>query len=508
MASVARRVRNSAWTDLLIASNDLAIVQQLQEAIGARSVGVTRISPHLSAAREAFRERPFSALVLDLRLESGADEMANFLREIAARGMHRPAVFAIGDLGYDLAWAHLADQVIDARLSWPLDADQIAASIQNREPRLPEPVGSNDTQPWTREAGGRRYVAHTPSMRQTLDHLVMMATHDVTLLLVGETGTGKKTIARMIHDLSPRRDEPFVSMPCGSVPAADIESELFGCTYPSRLAARKGQHDAARTGHIEAAELGSLFLDEIDLLGPTQQAKLLRLIETGEYQSVGSSETRRSSARLIVASNVDLKSLMERSEFRADLYYRLNVLEFHLPPLRERPHDIVPMTLGFIDEFCKQHQVHIARIHPEFLEILKSYRWPGNIIELKNHIRRAVLFCRTEELSPGDLAPQLLAAVPASQPTEEHPRVAISLFEQVATTEQEILQDALRAHNFRRTATAQALGISRVGLYKKMKKYGMLTTSKETDAVANESHAERSLPIRKAVSRNLLKSPK
>jgi DNA-binding NtrC family response regulator len=233
--------------------------------------------------------------------------------------------------------------------------------------------------------------------------------------------------------------------------------------------------DRDKLGKFEAAKGGTLLLDEIDVLGPNQQAKLLRVIETGEFEQVGSNETRTSRARLIAASNVDLKELMEQEEFRADLYYRLSVLEFRIPPLRQRPLDIVPLTLDFVAEFAASHGVTIRRVHPEFLAALKQYDWPGNIRELKNHVRRAVLFCRNEELSADDLAPSVLRA--AERSTAATCLFPSTLSEKVALSEREILEQALREHGNKRTATAQSLGISRVGLYKKMKKYGMISSN-------------------------------
>jgi two-component system response regulator AtoC len=171
---------------------------------------------------------------------------------------------------------------------------------------------------------------------------------------------------------------------------------------------------------------------------------------------------------------------MDRKEFRADLYYRLNTLEFRIPPLRERPRDVVPLSLDFIDELCSAHGVRIRRVHPDFLACLKGYSWPGNVRELKNHMRRAVLFSREGELTPNDLAAHLVEAT-RSQPSEEGatPGEGLSssgatLAEKVAANERAMLERALEENKHNRTATARALGISRVGLYKKMKKHGMI----------------------------------
>jgi len=198
------------------------------------------------------------------------------------------------------------------------------------------------------------------------------------------------------------------------------------------------------------------------------------VIETGEFELVGSNETRHADIRLVAASNVDLADLMQREVFRADLYYRLNVLQFRIPPLRERPADIVPLALDFVEEFCRDYQLSIRRIHPEFLRSIKRYNWPGNIRELKNHVRRAVLFCKQGELTPNDLPEVIRQAGQQAVKSEPVLEIPQTLSQRVATDEQRILEQALREHGFHRSDTAKALGISRVGLYKKMKRYGIL----------------------------------
>jgi transcriptional regulator with PAS, ATPase and Fis domain len=306
-------------------------------------------------------------------------------------------------------------------------------------------------------------------MFQILEHLTRVASHDVTILLVGETGTGKTTVARMVHDLSHRVDEVFLALACGALPPELVESEVFGHVRGSFTGAERNKE-----GKFEVADRGTLLLDEIDCLDQIQQMKLLRVIETGEFERVGSNETLKTNTRLIAASNVDLKTLVEAGKFRPDLYYRLSVLEFKIPPLRDRPFDIVPMTMVFIDEFREKHGIDIRRIHPEFLERLRYYHWPGNIRELKNHVGRAVLFSHHGHLTPADLAPTILESPENGASRNSSFRTGTTLSDKVANTEQELLSKALEEHGNNRTATAKALGISRVGLYKKMKKYGMI----------------------------------
>jgi transcriptional regulator with PAS, ATPase and Fis domain len=185
-------------------------------------------------------------------------------------------------------------------------------------------------------------VTFTPEMFEILDELKVAARHEVTVLLIGETGSGKTYLARLIHELSERRDQRFCTVACGALPPDLIESELFGYVKGAFTGA-----DKDREGKFAAAGKGTLLLDEIDALTPEQQAKLLRVIETGEYEQVGSNETKRSEARLVVASNYNLEDLVKQGTFRTDLYYRLNILSFRLLPLRERPWDIEYLARRF-----------------------------------------------------------------------------------------------------------------------------------------------------------------
>jgi DNA-binding NtrC family response regulator len=348
---------------------------------------------------------------------------------------------------------------------WAADEDRLAALQRILDSPRAHPV------PRRFEAGGSELMiwTYTPAMFPVLENVLRVSHHDVTLLIVGETGTGKTTMAKFIHVNSPRRDRPFQTLACGALPADLIESELFGHARGAFTGA-----DRNKMGRFQAAGRGTLLLDEIDVLDPKQQSKLLRVIETGEFEMVGSTETKMSEARLIVASNVDLESLTESARFRADLYYRLNVLEFPLMPLRERPLDVVPLAMSFVREFCSQHAVAIRGIHRSFIEAVRRYPWPGNIRELKNHVRRAVLLCEQSDLAAGDLSPNITRAQFTESGSETAgPGRGWTLSDRVAQSEKEMLEEALRAHNDNRTATAKALGLSRVGLYKKLRRFGI-----------------------------------
>jgi DNA-binding NtrC family response regulator len=452
----------------IVVSHDHPVASTLCELLAIDHDTVAKLAPTFQDAERLLASTVPQSVFLDLRPHAGQQNPTSLLRRLADAPAPHVPVIAIGGEGYVCEWASLADSTVQAHLSLPIDRRQLSRLLMGDV--APNTYGPAGDLPRVVQSETIRCQTSTPAMIQVLDDLSHMAPHNVTILLVGETGTGKTTLARLVHELSARRNERFLTVACGALPPDLIESELFGHVKGSFTGA-----DRTKIGKFEAAAGGTLLLDEIDVLGSGEQAKLLRIIETGEFESVGSNDTRQSSARLIAASNVDLADLMDREEFRADLYYRLNVLQFRVPPLRERTADIVPLTLDFVEEFCRDYQLSIRRIHPEFLRGIKRYSWPGNIRELKNHVRRAVLFCRQGELTLHDLPEAIrLAAERPNLATENCGNLPQTLSQRVATDEQRILEQALKENGYHRTATARALGISRVGLYKKMKRYGLL----------------------------------
>ena len=355
----------------------------------------------------------------------------------------------------------------------------------------------------------RTLITFTPEMFDMIDDIQVAARHNVTALLVGETGCGKTFLAHLIHELSDRRNEKFCTVACGALPPDLIESELFGYVKGAFTGA-----DRDKEGKFAAAGGGTLLLDEIDVLPIEQQAKLLRVIETGEYEPVGSNETQKSEARVIVASNYDLAHLVQNGTFRTDLYYRLNVLSFCLFPLRERPRDIEYLARKFALDHSRTHGITLHAIDHSFWDAMWNYSWPGNVREIENVVRRAVLYCRNGVLTAKDLPetvrsgsrtiaanevgifrsptpPTNQAPEPISHASLPTPASFTATTESLSTTtmverepksledhverlEQRIIQDSLRRHNHRRKETAAELGISRVTLYNKMKKFGLI----------------------------------
>jgi DNA-binding NtrC family response regulator len=313
----------------------------------------------------------------------------------------------------------------------------------------------------------RRLLCQTPSLVLMGESLALAAQHDVTVLLTGETGTGKTYLARLIHEFSPRKDEGFLVVPCGALAPNLIESEFFGHVKGAFTGA-----DRAKEGKFAAAGTGTLLLDEIDALPLEQQANLLRVLETGEFEPVGSNETCRCQARIIAASNWDLEKAIALGKFRQDLYYRLNVMTFHLPPLRERIRDIVPLVRSLAARFARKFGKDLFDISPEALEILERYAWPGNIRQLENVVQQAVLVSSGPVLGRDDIPRTVQEYVNLNPVT---PRAASSsLIQNREARERTLIERALVASGYSRAHAADALGISRVTLYKKMRKYGML----------------------------------
>ncbi len=421
--------------------------------------------------RRLVNETPQTLVFFDVRGDAWHTETEQVLTWLESGNLRLGYMVTLTDRWLPFRWAATIDLHETASIDFPCSwetLDRLLAPIKEGT-KFPAPRMVPQLQ--VIESDKFRFSTHTPSLFPVIDQLRRVAAHDVTLLLIGETGTGKTTLAQLIHGLSPRRDDPFLNVACGAMPADLIESELFGHVRGAFTSA-----DRNRIGRFEAAGRGTLLLDEIDALALKEQAKLLRVIETGEFELVGSTEPRISEARLIVASNLDLETLAVQNKFRTDLYYRLNVLQFVLPPVRERPLDVVPMAVQFISECSQRHNIPVTRIHREFISVLKRYQWPGNIREMKNQLQRSVLFCDRGDLSVDHLSPSIVHAqgIDTRDANGQSPPPSWSLAEQVAKSERQILEEALRANGFKRTATARFLGITRVGLYKKMRRHGLL----------------------------------
>jgi DNA-binding NtrC family response regulator len=301
-------------------------------------------------------------------------------------------------------------------------------------------------------------VGSSRAIMRTIEVIRLVGSRRSTVLISGETGTGKEMVARAIHLSSPRAQQPIVAVNCNALPENLLEAELFGHVKGAFTGAI--QH---RIGRFEQAHRGTLFLDEVGDLPLEIQTKLLRVLQEREFQRVGSSETIRVDVRLIAATNVDLVQKIREGKFREDLYYRLNVVPIAAPPLRERLEDIPVLANHFVKKICQQEEIPLRRLSPETLERLKACPWPGNVRQLENVVEMAVALSGTREiLYPSDFP----------LPTEPAARVTIQTndFEQtVGRIERQILQEALKKSGGNKTAAAEMLGLKRTTLAAKLK---------------------------------------
>src|ERR1700736_2859850 len=308
-----------------------------------------------------------------------------------------------------------------------------------------------------RAEGRPEFIATAPAMQPVLETLARVGPSDANVLITGEHGTGKEIVAQTLHALSARASRPLVAVNTGAIPDGVFESELFGHV--------KGAFTDARTdriGRFELADGGTIFLDEIGNVPLRQQAKLLRVLESGEIERVGSSHSRRVNVRVLSATNSDLSAACASGQFREDLLFRLNTVEIHLPALRERREDIAVLALHFLSHYASRYRRAVRGLDPSALQSLMQYSWPGNVRELEHTLERAVLMCRSEQIQPGDLGLGLQRS--QAQNLEE-----LSL-EAVETI---LIRKALQRFQGNVSQAAEALGLSRGALYRRMEKYGL-----------------------------------
>ena len=306
-------------------------------------------------------------------------------------------------------------------------------------------------------------IDRSPAMRRCLELTGKAQRSEASVLLQGETGTGKELIARLIHDGGGRTDGPFVALNCAAFPETLLESELFGYERGAFTGAAR-----AKRGLIQEAGGGTLFLDEIGETSFGFQVKLLRVLQEGVVRPLGAIRESPVDVRVVAATNRDLFQEVEMGRFRRDLYYRLNVFPIQLPPLRGRPEDIVPLAEGFLSRYEKQAAP--ASVAADAARLLETYAWPGNVRELENEIERVVASShRQPEVTASMLSPQIQGLASALPPDAS----AETLRETMARLESWVLRRSLERHAGKRIATARSLGITRECLYKKLKRYGM-----------------------------------
>ncbi len=329
--------------------------------------------------------------------------------------------------------------------------------MQREIDRLREEVG--------RPLGVEGIVGSSRAMEDVLRKIRLVAPTRMNVLITGESGTGKELVARGVHALSPRADRPFLPLNCAAIPESLLESELFGHEKGAFTGAT-----ASRPGKFESAEGGTLFLDEVGDVPLAIQAKLLRAIEQKEVLRVGGSQVIHADVRIIAATNQDLKGRVEEKAFREDLYYRLNVFNIAVPPLRERREDIPKLCDHFLALIGKENGMPPGRLSPEALKILLAYRWPGNVRQLRNALETATLVSQGGTIGPGDLPPEVVQGI--LPPTSAEP-IPLPASRTLVEMERDAIRAALAETGGNKTQAAKLLGIALRTLHRKVKEFGI-----------------------------------
>ncbi len=420
---------------------------------------------------EADSPRPFSLALLDVSLP-GMGGM-DLLREISRRRLNVVCIMLTGYGTIESAVEALRIGASDYLIKPVVDAE-LRISIQ-RALRQRALLQENRTlrRQLDRRNGLETIVGADHRMRKIYELIEAVAPSRTTVLMTGESGTGKSLIAHAIHKASPRAAKSFVELSCGSIPETLLESELFGHVK----GAFTGAH-ADKIGRFQAADGGTLFLDEINSASPGMQLKLLRVLQERKFEPVGSTKTIEVDARVILASNQPLEQLVADGRFRQDLYYRINVVKIELPPLRERVSDIPQLAEHFLQKQASELGKQVVGFSPDAMALLQRYSFPGNVRELANIVERAAVLCRRATIGVDDLpanvsgqeAPRSLSMTSAA---DDVPWVPMTLEEALKEPERQILQRALKANNWNRQKTAEQLGVNRTTLYKRLKNLGL-----------------------------------
>jgi len=352
-------------------------------------------------------------------------------------------------------------------LTKPLDIDELKltvarglrhAALEEENARLRALVGH--------DVDVSAIIGTSAPMRCVFEAIALVAPTEATVLILGESGTGKELVAQAIHANSPRRAAPFITVNCAALSETLLESELFGHERGAFTGATE-----RRFGRFELAHGGTIFLDEIGELTPAAQTKLLRVLQSQEFERVGGSKTLRVDVRVLAATNKDLDAAVRAGHFREDLLYRLRVFPLTVPPLRARRDDIPLLAEHFLKRYAERHRRRLRGLTPRALDLLMRYEWPGNVRELAHSIERAVILARGEHLTPEELPPNLRAIGSAREDTPpQEPPLPVGLT--LKEVEREVIRKTLEHTGGNRTKAAEVLGISRATLHNKLKEYG------------------------------------
>lgn len=427
-------------------------------------------------AQEILKKTNFSCILTDLRLPgiSGLE----ILKQVKAQSPYTNVILITGQGSAETAVEAMKNGAFDY-ITKPLNFGKLQLLVENalEKSRL---VAENL---YLREQLRHRYafnniIGHSEAMEVLFDRLERVVHTDSTVLVLGESGTGKELVSRAIHFNSLRRDQPFIAINCSAIPTELLESELFGHTRGSFTGAV-----ADKPGHFERAQGGTLFLDEIGTMPVHLQTKLLRVLQEQEVQRVGSSKAIKLDVRVISATNTNLEELIKQGQFREDLYYRLNVIPIHLPPLRQRQEDIALLARHFLQKCCQELQQPLKSLTPGAMATLESYHWPGNVREMENVIERTVALTDGNLIQREDLPPHIGGGEASGGDTYAWKAVVpdngMDMPGAISRLERQLILQALKRSGGIKSRAAALLGINRTTLVEKIKRLGLQQQAQE-----------------------------
>ncbi len=445
---------------LLVVDDDPAVSRilcALLEQEGKEAVHVGSAEAGLAK----LESQPVDVVITDLKMP-GMDGMA-FLETVRRRWPDIPVLMLTAHGTVPLAVEAMRHGAADFILK-PFDRDELLFAVKKALAARPKEAPPPRLEPADTEG----FVGAGPAMEAVRETLARAARGMATVLIRGETGTGKEVAARALHRASPRRDGPFVKVHCGALPDTLLESELFGY--------EKGAFTGAthrKPGRVDLAQGGTLFLDEIGDASPVIQLKLLRLLQDREYERLGGTETLKADVRFVAATHRDLESLVASGAFREDLFYRLNVVPIFLPPLRDRPGEVRVLAQHFCGHFAAANERPEMHLSDEALALLEAQPWPGNVRELENFVERLVVLSDGPEIGAADVRRELERRPPVSAAVSEAGAADGTLEARRKEGEKEAILEALRRAGNNKTLAARILGVSRRTLYNKLAQYGI-----------------------------------
>jgi len=443
-------------TKILIVDDDESHRQMLKAVLSEENCKITEAADGKEAV--ALSEKSsFDIILMDVRMSemSGIDA----LKIIKTKRPDIPILLMTAYGTVKAAVEALKLGAIDY-LTKPLDIQELKLAVKNAVKNVKTEEVSDKDFP--------EIIGKSRKIKDILETVLRIAPTDATVLIYGESGTGKELIANAIHQKSKRHDKSFIKVNCAALTETLLESELFGH--------EKGAFTGAiskKEGRFELADKGTIFLDEIGDMSPATQAKVLRVLQEKEFERVGGTKTLKIDVRVIAATNKELDKEVKAGRFRDDLYYRLNVVTVHMPSLRERREDIIPLVNHFLRYYKEKNNKPIKGIYPEALGLLQNYNWPGNVRELENAIERAVIMSRGEYIAPSDFPIAIQSALPSDSPLSKGGQrgVDVDAGKSIKDVEKSLIVRTLNETKNNRTKAAGLLGITRRTLLNKIKEY-------------------------------------